>query len=180
MPGTKKHSSRKVVNKKPKSTATVKSGNSNLHGEIISIHQFSKIAMTFWLGGSWMTAAVIFPLILNALDPVTANNLFQEILHINAYIGIVCLGIALIEAIVNHKFSLLKSKRLWYILAMGLILFVNDFAIFSVIHKIKKDFSSIAHQMINVQNSTFDFWHSFSAVLFIITCILGVLYLIDM
>lgn len=160
-----------------KSTSIPKTG---LEREIISIYQFSKIAMTFWLGGSWMTAAVIFPIIFDALDPVTSGNLFQQILHINAYIGIVCLGIALIEAIINHKFSLFKTKRLWYIVAMALILMINDFAIFPAIYKIRKNVANIAHKVIDVQSSAFDFWHSFSAALFIITCILGVLYLVDM
>lgn len=171
---------KKSVAKKSKPQRSIPQNKIALEREIISIHQFSKISMTFWLGGSWMTAAVIFPIIFDALDPVTSGNLFQQILHINAYIGIVCLSIALIEAIVNHKFSLFKSKRLWYILAMGLILLVNDFAIFPAIYQIRKDVASIAHKVINVQSSAFDFWHSFSAVLFIITCILGVLYLIDM
>lgn len=171
---------KKPVIKKSKTSKTNTNSKVGLEREIISIHQFSKIAMTFWLGGSWMTAAVIFPIIFDALDPVTSGNLFQQILHINAYIGIVCLSIALIEVIINHKFYLFKSKRLWYILSMGLILIVNDFAIFPAIYKIRKDVSNIAHKVINVQSSAFDFWHSFSAVLFIITCILGVLYLIDM
>lgn len=162
---------RKSVNNKPQT---------NLEHEIISIYQLSKIAMTFWLGGSWMTAAVIFPITFDALDPVTSGNLFQQILHINAYIGIICLGIALVEAIINHKLSLFKTKRLWYIVAMGLILMVNDFAIFPAIYKIRKNVADIAHKVINIQSSAFDFWHSFSAALFIITCVLGVLYLIDM
>lgn len=162
---------RKSINNKPQT---------NLEHEIISIYQLSKIAMTFWLGGSWMTAAVIFPITFDALDPVTSGNLFQQILHINAYIGIICLGIALVEAIINHKLSLFKTKRLWYIVAMGLILMVNDFAIFPAIYKIRKNVADIAHKVINIQSSAFDFWHSFSAALFIITCVLGVLYLIDM
>ena len=33
--------------------------------EIISIHQLSKIAMTFWLGGTWMAGIVIFPILFN-------------------------------------------------------------------------------------------------------------------
>lgn len=171
---------KKPVAKKPKPQRSKVQSKVSLEHEIISIHQFSKIAMTFWLGGSWMTAAVIFPIIFDALDPVTSGKLFQQILHINAYIGIICLSIALIEALINHKFSLFKSKRIWYIIAMGLILVVNDFAIFPAIYQIRKDVASIAHKVINVQSSAFDFWHSFSAVLFIITCILGVLYLIDM
>ena len=167
--------------KRPRSPNKNKSvPKTGLEHEIISIYQFSKIAMTFWLGGSWMTATVIFPIIFDALDPVTAGNLSQQILHINAYIGIVCLGIALVEAIINHKFSLFKTKRLWYIIAMGLILMVNDFAIFPGLYKLRKNVATIAHKVINVQSSAFDFWHSFSAALFIITCILGVLYLIDM
>lgn len=169
----------KKIPQKTRKQANNKS-TTNLRHEIISVYQLSKIAMTFWLGGSWMTAAVIFPITFDALDPVTSGSLFQQILHINAYIGIVCLGIALVEAIINHKLSLFKTKRIWYIIAMGLILMINDFAIFPAIYKIRKNVADIAHKVINIQSSAFDFWHSFSAALFIITCILGVLYLIDM
>lgn len=127
-----------------------------------------------------MIAAVIFPILFDTLDEITASNLVRQILHITAYIGIVCLMIALIEVIINHMLSLLKTKRFWYIISMGLILTVNDFAIFPAVYRIRKQFATIAHQLISLQNNVFDFWHSFSAALFILTCVLGVLYLIEM
>lgn len=153
---------------------------SNHTREIVSIHQLSKIAMTFWLGGSWMTMVVIFPILFKTLDQITASSIAGQILNLNAYIGIVCLIMALIEVIVNHKLSILKTKRFWYIISMGFILVVNYFSIFPTIYHLRQQLSNVAHQIIAVQNNIFDFWHSLSALIFIATCILGILYLVDM
>jgi hypothetical protein len=136
--------------------------------------------MTFWLGGSWMTIGVIFPIIFKALDQITASNIAGQILNLNAYIGIVCLLMALIEVIINHKLSILKTKRFWYIVSMGAILIINYFTIFPVIDNLRQRISGIAHQIIAVQSNAFDFWHSLSTLAFIATCILGILYLVDM
>lgn len=150
------------------------------HREIVSIHQLSKIAMTFWLGGSWMTIVVIFPILFKALDQITASAIAGQVLNLNAYIGIVCLIVAMIEVIINHKLSILKTKRFWYIISMGCILTINYFAIFPVIYHLRQKLSNVAHQIIAVQNNAFDFWHSLSALIFIATCILGILYMVDM
>lgn len=150
------------------------------NSEIVSIHQLSKIAMTFWLGGSWMTMVVIFPILFKALDEITASNIAGQILNLNAYIGIVCLIMAMFEVIINHKLSLLKTKRFWYIMSMSFILIINYFAIFPVMYNLRQLLSGIAHQIITLQTNVFDFWHSLSTLIFITTCILGILYLVDM
>ena len=149
-------------------------------GKIFNIHQLSKIVMSFWIGGSLMMAIVVFPLLFQVVDIVVASNLVGTILNILGYIGIVCLTVALIEVIINHKLSLLKTRRFWYIVSMGGILIINYFAIFPSIAKLKQQISSVAHQVIAVQDNLFDFWHSLSAITFIVVCIIGFLYLIDM
>jgi hypothetical protein len=148
--------------------------------EVISIHQFSKIAMSFWIGGSLMVAIVIFPLLFKVLDVVSASSLVGSILNMLAYIGIVSLFVALIEVVINHKLALVQTKRFWYILAMGFLLIVNYFAIFPMVSKLKQQLSMVAHQIISVQSNMFDFWHSLSAVTFVVICIIGFLYLIEM
>jgi len=148
--------------------------------EVISIHQFSKIAMSFWIGGSLMVAIVIFPLLFKALDVVSAAQIVNNTLNMLAYIGIVSLFVALIEVIINHKLALIQTKRFWYILAMGFLLVVNYFAIFPMVSRLKQQLSTVAHQIISVQSNMFDFWHSLSAVTFVVICIIGFLYLIEM
>lgn len=174
MPNTKTNNDSK---RKAKPVMAV---NSNKKKEVISIHQFSKIAMTFWIGGSLMAATVIFPMLFKILDLVTASQLVGSILNIIAYIGVVCLLIAFIEVVVNHRLKLIKTKRFWYILAMGSTVIVNYFAIFPIIARLRQQISNVAHQIISVQSNVFDFWHSLSAVTFVVGCILGVLYLIEM
>lgn len=166
--------------KKKTNSRTQQIINNKTKHEIISIQQFSKISMVFWIGGSSMTALVMFPLIFRTLDQITASYLAGQILNIIAYIGIISLSIALIETIINYKLSLVHTKRFWYIISMGTILVINHFAIFPIIHRFRKKISLAAHEIISIQSNVFDFWHSFSAILFIITCIIGLLYLIEM
>lgn len=176
----------KVGNKRTVSKSSTKPRHKSiLHAndvrrEVISIHQFSKIAMSFWIGGSLMVAIVIFPLLFKVLDVVSASSLVGSILNMLAYIGIVSLFVALIEVVINHKLALVQTKRFWYILAMGFLLIVNYFAIFPMVSKLKQQLSMVAHQIISVQSNMFDFWHSLSAVTFVVICIIGFLYLIEM
>ena len=157
-----------------------KLNNFNNKYEIVSIHQFSKLAMTFWIGGSWMIAIVILPLLFKTLDQITASDITGQILNILAYIGIVCLLIALVEVIINHKLSLIKTRRFWYIILMGTIVIINYFAIFPIIYRLRQKIAFAAHQILSVQNNMFDFWHSLSAILFLIICGIGLLYLVEM
>ncbi|MBY0379809.1 MAG: hypothetical protein K2P99_05355, partial [Burkholderiales bacterium] len=108
------------------------------------------------------------------------TQLVGSILNIVAYIGMIALFVAVVEVIINHKLALLKTKRFWYILSMSSMLFINYFAIFPVVARFRQQISSLAHQIVAVQTNVFDFWHSLSALTFVIICIIGVLYLIEM
>ncbi len=160
--------------------ARVKTRKKTNNREIVSIHQFSKIAMTFWLGGTWMSGIVVFPLLFKTLDQITASSIVSQLLNLQAYIGIICLLIATIEIIINHKLSLYKIRKFWYIICMFVILFINYFAIFPVIYNLKQQITKITNKLITAPSNIFDFWHSLSALLFVCICILGVLYLIEM
>ena len=154
--------------------------NNHIKREVISIHQLSKIAMVFWIGGSCMVGVVIFPLLFKMVDQVTASQLVGEVLNILAYIGLVCLIVALIEVIINHKLALFKTKRFWYILIMDFLLIVNYFAVIPTIYKIRQAVAKVAHEIISVQSNVFDFWHSLSSIIFFSICVVGILYLIEM
>ena len=169
----------KQVNRKSTKTNLKKIAFEQKKREIVSIQQFNKIAMTFWLGGSWMLILVILPIIFKTLDQITASSITGQILSINAYIGIVALLIALVEVMVNHKLLLIKTKTFWYITIMAFTLLINHFAILPVIHNLKQKLSLVVHQVIATQSNVFDFWHSLSVVLYAITCIVGILYLIE-
>ena len=55
------------MKKKTKAPAAV-----NQKLEIISLYQFSKLAMTFWVGGTLTVGIVIIPLLFKTLDEITA------------------------------------------------------------------------------------------------------------
>ncbi len=146
--------------------------------DLLSIEQFSKLGMIFWVGGTITIGTVIIPLLFKALDQITAATLTGQILNINAYIGIIALIFAFFDTILHYKLTIFTVRKFWYIIAMELILVVNYFAIFPIIASLRVKLADVAHSVIHTTPS-FNFWHSLSAVLFIITSILGVLYIIE-
>lgn len=146
--------------------------------EIISTQQFSNVAMTFWVGGTLTTGLVVIPLLFKVLDEITAAGLAGQLLNINAYIGIVALFLAIIDNCVNYKFNVINSRKFWYALVMESILIINYFAIFPIIVNLRTKLTDFTNRIIQ-HSSEFSFWHSISSILFLITCIIGVLYILE-
>jgi hypothetical protein len=141
------------MKKKTKAPAAV-----NQKLEIISLYQFSKLAMTFWVGGTLTVGIVIIPLLFKTLDEITAAGLAGQILNINAYIGIVSLVLALLDVCFQARLSLLKSRKFWYIVTMEGLLIVNYFAIFPIIVELRTKLADVANHVIQ-HTSEFSFWH---------------------
>jgi hypothetical protein len=121
---------------------------------------------------------VIIPLLFKTLDEVNAATITGEILNINAYIGIVALLLALIELGIHLKLNLLQSRKFWYALVMESVLIVNYFAIFPIIVELRTKLTDVTNRIIQ-HSSEFSFWHSISSILFLLTCILGALYMLE-
>lgn len=160
----------------PKSSLKLKT---TLKHDIISLNHLSKVFMTCWIGGLWANALIIFPLLFRTLDQVSASNLIGQILEVFAYLGVVSLMINFSEIIFKYKLRTFKLRQFWYITCMLFALIINYFAIFPGIMRLKNKLSLLGHQVIVKPNSVFDFWHSLSALIFIIICVLGLLYIID-
>lgn len=152
--------------------------NPNAHLEILSISQFAKLAMTFWIGGTLTIGFIVVPLLFKSVDEISAATIAGQLFNINAYIGIISLMLALIHEGLSHRFTLFRLRKFWYIIAMLAILVINYFAIFPIIVELRSKLLDLANHVI-IHSSSFNFWHSLSAILFIITCILGVLYILE-
>ncbi len=146
--------------------------------ELISIQQFSSIAMTFWVGGTLTIGLIVIPLLFKVLDEITAAGLAGQLLNINAYIGIVALFLALIDNCVQFKFNVISSRKFWYAIIMESILVINYFAIFPIIVNLRTKLTDMTNRVIQ-HSSEFSFWHSISSILFLITCVLGTLYILE-
>jgi hypothetical protein len=155
-----------------------KFSNNNQRLEILSITQLSKLAMTFWVGGTLTVGIVVVPLLFKSVDEITAATLAGQIFNINAYIGIVSLFLAIIDQGLANRFTLFKLRKFWYLITMMGILVINYFAIFPIIVRLRTTLLDMANHVI-IHSSSFSFWHSLSAILFVITCILGVLYILE-
>ncbi len=146
--------------------------------EILSIQQLSNLAMTFWVGGTLTIGIVIIPLLFKMLDEINAATITGQILNINAYIGIVALLLTLIEIAIHLKLNILQSRRFWYALIMETVLVINYFAIFPIIVELRTKLTDVTNRIIQ-HSSEFSFWHSVSSILFLVTCILGALYMLE-
>jgi hypothetical protein len=146
--------------------------------EILNIHQFSNIAMTFWVGGTLTIASIIIPILFKNLDEITAAAIAGEIFNINAYIGMVALFFALLEICIEYKLNVIYSRRFWYVIVMEIILFINYFAVFPIIMILRSKLADVTNHVFR-HSQEFSLWHSVSSILFLISCILGVLYLLE-
>lgn len=146
--------------------------------EIISIHQFSNIAMTFWVGGTLTIGSIIIPLLFKNLDEISAATIAGQIFNINAYIGMFALFFALLEVCLDYKLMVFHLRRFWYVVIMEVILFVNYFAVFPLIVKLRSGLADMTTRVFR-HSQEFSLWHSVSSILFLISCILGTLYLLE-
>ena len=146
--------------------------------EILSPQPGKHLPMPFWVGGTLTIGIVDIPLLFKTLDQINAATITGQILNINAYIGIVALLLALIELGVHLKLNLLQSRKFWYALVMETVLIVNYFAIFPIIVELRTKLTDVTNRIIQ-HSSEFSFWHSISSILFLLTCILGALYMLE-
>ena len=146
--------------------------------ELLSIRQFSNLAMTFWVGGTLTIGSIIIPLLFRTLDEITAASLTGQILNINAYLGIVALSLAGLDISLRYKFKAPQLRAFWYIIILLAIIIVNYFAIFPIIAKFKTTLNQVTNVVIPHHNA-FRFWHSISSILFLVSCILGIIYTLD-
>ena len=150
----------------------------NPHFELLSIAQFAKLAMTFWVGGTLTTGFIVVPLLFKSIDEISAATIAGQLFNINAYIGIISLLLALVNEGIAHRLTLFTLRKFWYIIAMMAILVINYFAIFPIIVRLRTKLLDLANHVI-IHSSSFNFWHSLSAILFLIICALGVLYILE-
>lgn len=146
--------------------------------EILSIHQFSNMTMTFWIGGTLTIGSIIVPLLFKNLDEITAATLAGQIFNINAYVGVVALFFALIEVCADYKLLVFHVRRFWYVVIMEIILFINYFAVFPIIVAIRSKLTDVTNHVFN-KSTEFSVWHSVSSILFLISCILGIMYMLE-
>lgn len=146
--------------------------------EILSIRQFSNMTMTFWIGGTLTIGCIIVPLLFKNLDEITAATLAGQIFNINAYVGMAALFFALIEVCADYKLLVFHVRRFWYVVIMEIILFVNYFAVFPIIVSIRSKLADVTNHVFH-KSTEFSIWHSVSSILFLISCILGIMYMLE-
>lgn len=146
--------------------------------DILNFGQLTKLATCFWAGGTITIGSIIIPLLFKTLDQITAATITGQILNINAYTGMVACIFIIIGLIIKHQLYFFKSRKFWYALSSEAILTVNYFGIFPIIANLRTKLADIAHHVIQTTPS-FNFWHSLSSGLFVLTGLLAILIVLE-
>ncbi len=146
--------------------------------DILNFRQLTKLATCLWAGGTITIGTIIIPLLFKALDQITAATITGQILNINAYTGMVACIFIIIGLMIKHQLHFFKSRKFWYALLSEAILTVNYFGIFPIIANLRSKLADMAHHVIQTTPS-FNFWHSLSSGLFVLTGLLAILIVLE-
>lgn len=166
MPAVKKRSTKKTISAV------------NQPIQLLNIEQLTKLTVCIWAGGTLTIGAIIIPLLFKGLDQITAATITGQILNINAYTGMIACIFTMLTLITKHRLHFLKSRKFCYALAAELMLVVNYFGIFPIIVNLRTKLADIAHHVIQT-TPNFNFWHSLSSGLFVLTGLLAILIVLE-
>ncbi len=166
MPAIKKRSTKKTISAV------------NQPIQILNIEQLTKLTVCIWAGGTLTIGAIIIPLLFKSLDQITAATITGQILNINAYTGMIACIFTMLTLITKHRLHFLKSRKFCYALAAEIMLVINYFGIFPIIVNLRTKLADIAHHVIQT-TPNFNFWHSLSSGLFVLTGLLAILIVLE-
>lgn len=132
------------------------------------------IAATFWIGGLWFMGLIVAPILYRSIDPKIAGVIAGNIFAVQAWIGLVCGIILLVDTILDQGLHGLKSSLFWLIVAMLICTLVNQFAITPVIVDLKQSMNQAARGMFGGGFAT---WHAISSLIYLLQSMFGMLYI---
>ena len=127
-----------------------------------------RILLTLWVGGLWVTGFLVAPVLFALLDDralagTLAGNLFAKV----SYIGLLCGSVLLV------LYSLRKRSNAWrmmVIIAMLVLVFIGQFVLSPMITDLRQQGLS--------ETARFGQLHGLSAVLYLISSVLGMVLVV--
>ena len=124
-----------------------------------------RVLLTLWVGSLWVSGFMVAPLLFAGLDDrALAGTLAGELFGITAYIGLVCGGLLLALNSVNYR---ALNWRGLLLAGMLLLIVVGQFVLTPMIAGLREQGLSGSPQ--------FGQLHGLASVLYIITCLCGLL-----
>jgi hypothetical protein len=134
------------------------------------------IIITLWIGSLWTMALTVIPTLFGQLDQKQALEITQRILNPITWIGFACVSFVLIDMLLCNGLKKLKDSLFWITTSILGCHLVQFFVVTPVIQNLRKN--GIVEQTTGVLSGGFDTWHAISTSIFILQCILGVVFII--
>ncbi len=129
-----------------------------------------RILFTVWIGGMWMVGFVVTPTLFQLIeDRALAGTVAGQLFSITAYLGLVCGGLLLLNALVYTQVRFYKNWRIWILVGMLILVALGQFVITPMMSEIRN-----AGQLVT-QKAEFDFLHRMASIFFMLTSIGGLI-----
>ena len=139
------------------------------------MNRLRAIAATFWIGGLWIVGLVVAPVLFRSLDTAVAGMVAGNIFAVQAWVGLVCGVILLIDAIWRDGVSGVRAVSFWLVVGMLVCTVVNHFAVTPIIVDLKQGMNHAAQGMFGGGFAT---WHAISSLIYLLQSLLGLGYVL--
>ena len=139
------------------------------------MNRIRAVAATFWIGGLWIVGLVVAPVLFQSLDRNVAGMVAGNIFAVQAWVGLVCGVILLIDAIWHDGVSCVRTVPFWLVLGMLVCTVVNHFAVTPIIVDLKQGMN---HAALGMFGGGFATWHAISSLIYLLQSLLGLGYVL--
>jgi len=136
------------------------------------IDNISTIAITFWVGGLWITAVWAGVLFETVDDPVLAGSIAGEFFNLMTYMGLYLGCFLLAMRFMRNGFRALNQLYFWTIVAMISMVLLEKYGIQPQLVQIK---AAAAPQAVELSpySDSFKVWHGVARVVYMVQSVLG-------
>lgn len=144
-----------------------------------SFRQLASLCTTLWVGGMWVVAYLVVPVLFRALpDRQLAGRLAGEMFTAMAYVGVGCALYLLAYQLHQFKRSVWQQKAFRVTLMMLLLLLIGQLAIQPVMAGLKSQVWPL-DVMQSALAAQFKLWHGLASVLYLMQSLLGIVLAAD-
>ena len=142
------------------------------------MNSLRSMMLMLWFGGLWTMLLVIIPSLFSLFELKQAAEISQRLMLPVSWVGFACASFVLIDMLMC--FGLKQVKRVTFLCASGILAanLVNYFLVTPILHNVKRA-GMAQNTPSGLLSGGFDTWHAISMGLFLLQCILGLVFLIS-
>jgi len=131
------------------------------------------IAVTLWVGGTWVIGFIVAPLLFSRLgDRALAGAFAGKLFAVIAWIGIGCALYLLLARLVRFGAGCFRQGFFWVTLLMLALLLAGGFGVQAILESLRAQ-ALPKEVMESVFRDRFMTWHGIASVLYVIQCLFG-------